>query len=304
MSSPSCCCNAPPHPRLIFYLHNGHRCPGSYYLTRVRLSKAVNITSYYSFSCSFLIKPLPCTVSPEATEVESHHVLLWSTTFCFSRVFPLPRLEGLNHQPSHSNHSRTRHNYAPWCTTLLNALFCTKVLGVAATATVLTPRCPDSLICADMTQHMIDGGACSPSFSWWDWSHALSPISARAAAPFHHHLWVGEIVWRFMCWSVWKGFWVKGMNHCCVASAHRETQRGWWIPGNVPAHKLNQRPILLQPFPLPREEEVIYQLEVEVVPMTCLTSISCSLLTHPSPTPGRQVSKEQHCWWPTSTWTN
>lgn len=166
MSSPSCCCNAPSHPRLIFYLHNGHRCPGSYYLTRVRLSKAVNITSYYSFSCSFLIKPLPCTVSPEATEVESHHVLLWSTTFCFSRVFPLPRLEGLNHQPSHSNHSRTRHNYAPWCTTLLNALFCTRVLGVAATATVLTPRCPDSLICADMTQHMIDGGACSPSFSW------------------------------------------------------------------------------------------------------------------------------------------
>lgn len=106
----------PPTPRLIFYLHNGHRCPGSYYLTRVRLSKAVNITSYYSFSCSFLIKPLPCTVSPEATEVESHHILLWSTTFCFSRVFPLPRLEGLNQNQPPTISFKSQQNEAQLCT--------------------------------------------------------------------------------------------------------------------------------------------------------------------------------------------
>lgn len=120
MSSPSCCCNAPPTPRLIFYLHNGHRCPGSYYLTRVRLSKAVNITSYYSFSCSFLIKPLPCTVSPEATEVESHHVLLWSTTFCFSRAFPLPRLEGLNQNQPPTISFKSQQNEAQLCTVVHN----------------------------------------------------------------------------------------------------------------------------------------------------------------------------------------
>lgn len=89
MSSPSGCCNAPP-PQTNFLLAQWTQ------VSRILLPKPWKIVQngqHYRlllfFPCSFLIKPLPCTVSPKATEVESHHVLLWSTTFCFSRVFPL-----------------------------------------------------------------------------------------------------------------------------------------------------------------------------------------------------------------------
>lgn len=97
------CCNTSPPFKLIVY--NGHRCPGSYYLNRSRLSKAVNITCYYSLFHLVFNKPLPCTASPEAAEAESQHVLLWSPTFCFTCVFPLclgwKESNKANRQPSH-----------------------------------------------------------------------------------------------------------------------------------------------------------------------------------------------------------
>lgn len=40
------CCNTSPRFKLLLY--NRHRYPGSYYLNCPRLSKAVNITGYYS----------------------------------------------------------------------------------------------------------------------------------------------------------------------------------------------------------------------------------------------------------------
>lgn len=77
----------PPTPTLIFYLHNEHRCPGSYYLYRVRSSKAINITGCYSFFLLIFNQTSSMFVSPEATEVEPHHLLLWTTTFLFLTCF-------------------------------------------------------------------------------------------------------------------------------------------------------------------------------------------------------------------------
>lgn len=64
-------------PKLIFHLYGRNRCAGSYYLNHARLSKLLYVIFPITpYSRSVLIKPLQCTDSPEATELELHHVLL------------------------------------------------------------------------------------------------------------------------------------------------------------------------------------------------------------------------------------
>lgn len=122
-----------------------------------------------------------------------------------------------------------RHNYALSCTTLLKTWFWKRAFGVAATHSnrpqpLVAQILPLSALvwhsAADRWRRLL-----TLAFSRWDWSSTpspISPISTRTAAPFHHHLWGRESIWRCVCWSVWKGFWVEGL--CCFYT-HRNTGR-------------------------------------------------------------------------------
>lgn len=155
------CCNASPPFKLIFHLHNGHRCPGSYYLNRPSLWKVVNITGYYSLFLLIFNKTssLYCLSGGHWGRFASRSPVAPNVSHVF---FALPGFGGIKQSQPPTISLNSQQNEAQTCAimrhTVKYVILHRDSQGDShprQQTAVPTPRCPDILVmCAAMTQHL------------------------------------------------------------------------------------------------------------------------------------------------------